>query len=197
MKVCLLALLVLAAAHASPVTYIYNGNGFTSFSGSPTETTADFVTVTLVFASALPANLSYVDESAGLQSWSISDGVNGFNQSTFNATLTAQLSTDGSGNITGEWNVDGLWTVVLPTTTEQLTTQNCPSHCGLSQDQFIYHDPGAAFPIFIPPSSRSATATPDANGWTTQGATPEPSTGWLLIGGALGLLSRRRYSRSS
>jgi hypothetical protein len=191
-SLCLLSFTALVAA-ASPVTYIYNGNGFTSFSGTPTETSANSLTVTLVFASVLPANLSWTDETAGIQSWSVSDGVNGFNQSTPGASMSAILSTDGSGNIAGEWDVSGARMISVPFPIEQLATANCSTHCGQAQDRFAYSDPGSGPPANIPPTSNTATAAANPNGWIPVATSaPEPSTAWLLVPGALALLMRRR-----
>jgi hypothetical protein len=192
---CFAAVLSPLPAVASTVTYIYTGNGFTSFSGSPGVNGSNYIQVTLVYNSVLPGGLSYAVETAGLQSWSVTDGVHTLSNTTPGTVgIGVNVSTDAQGNIIGEWAVNASKTSITGTDlqTMGLNTENCSSHCGNVVDQYTFNDSGSGFPP-IPPSSASASATANAAGWTTIGApTPEPATAWLLLAGPVLFIVRRR-----
>jgi hypothetical protein len=180
------------AAMASPVTYNYSGNVFTSFSSGAPVTGSNYIQITLEFASVLPGNLSFQDETGGLLYWWIGDGSEAIDSSYLGANLVAILSTDAAGNIVGEWSVMAVIMTILGShiTTLSFTSNNCAVHYGQFEDSVQYNDSA-------PPNISWSASTTPIDGWTPVSVAPEPSPTWLLIPGVVGLFVKSRYPRSS
>jgi hypothetical protein len=169
-----LAALACSSAHAS-VVYLYTGNGFNGFSGSPGVDGSNLISATLTFASPLAGGLSGFDASTTVQSWSITDGVHTLTSITPGVSIDDMfVSTDAGGNIIAQWNL------VINVGPEQLGTANCLGLCGEVVD-FYKHVPSDQAYVFNNPGI-----------WTTETA-PEPASAWLLLAGpALWIVRRRR-----
>jgi hypothetical protein len=172
-----LAALACSSAHAS-VVYLYTGNGFDQFTGSPGVDGSNFISATLTFDSPLAGGLSLFDASSTVQSWSITDGVHTLTSSTPGVTVSDMfVSTDAGGNIIAEW------LLYIHLGNEQLITEDCPGFCFSVSDK--YHD-----------ISDVAAVVGSPGIWTIETA-PEPSSAWLLLAGpVLWIVRRRRWSRS-
>ena len=103
----LVALLATASAFAA-TTYTYTGPAYTLVTG--TYTTSMQITGSFTTAAPLAPNLSDVDITGQVTSYSFSDGVNTYTNSDINARIFAfKVSTDASGTITYWGIVLKLW----------------------------------------------------------------------------------------
>jgi hypothetical protein len=136
--------------------------------------------------------LSFQDETGGLLYWRIDDGSEALESPDYGAYMVAILSTDAAGNIVGEWSVMAVITTILGShiTTLSFTSNNCVVHYGQFEDSVQYNDSA-------PPNIFWSASTTPIDGWTPVSVAPEPSPTWLLVPGAIGLLVKRRYPRSS
>jgi hypothetical protein len=184
-----------SVAFADPITLNYTGNHFTGFSGGVNPySTADFVSFSITYASPLLANQAQgsLIEPAIL-SWSFSDGLNTYTNTTLGARLFDNNSkvgfTDANGVFTN-WNFQvsfdtggQLGTVGMQTCNFDFAT----SHC---------HIDSATDPVSGLPSGQSPR---NPGTWTIAGATspvPEPSSMSFLIEGIAGLVLWPRLRRS-
>jgi hypothetical protein len=170
-----LAALACSSAHAS-VVYLYTGNAFDQFFGSPGVDGSNSISATLTFASPLAGGLSFFDASTTVQSWSITDGVHTVTSTTPGATIDEMyVSTDAGGNIIAQWDV-----LLSLGASPELLTANCPGICGgVAADKYV----GGLF--------TSADVTSNPGTWTTEAA-PEPASAWLLLAGPVLWFVRRR-----
>ncbi len=166
---------LLSAARAD-ITYTYTGNDFT-IATSP-YTKSDSVSGFFTLAAALGDNLS--NSSLAPATYSFTDGVQTFTNSSPPATVTFDVSTDGSGNITN-------WDIFLQNTSGPFSQTNTVST----------QNPGngviGAFPRDIANvpqgccgESQGANSF-DAGTWKASGGgtstVPEPRTiSWMLLG---------------
>src|SRR5215472_13484781 len=168
----------LSAPAEADYIYTYTGNNFTSFTGTIFGyfTTSDYVTITMDLSGPLDANLN-MSAPSGLVALTTADGKNTFYgpPSCCNETQTLLVSTDALGDIT-QWNISlqiagGIYE----------GAGSAPSSTGSETDVGWL---GGSFGI-----TDAYSYTPGT--WTLT-ITPEPSTGFLLSGGALGLAVIRR-----
>jgi hypothetical protein len=171
-----LAALACSSAHAS-VVYLYTGNDFNFFNGSPGVDGSNFISATLTFASPLAGGLSLFNASTTVQAWSITDGVHTLTSTTPGASIGNMIvSTDAGGNIIEQWAV-----YIDFGSIGHIETTDCPGFCGGAAD--VFH---ADSPDYADVGSNPGT-------WVTQTAVPEPGAAWLLLAGpALWIVRRRR-----
>ena len=144
-------------------------------------TTSDFITVSLTFASPLPANLNLETSNNGgdaLLSWTISDQNTTLSEGAGNYLDFAYFGTDASGKITG-WAISAL------------TNSTCNSNCwelgtyetagGTAESN---NDASDFFPDGDGGPDISAYNVYDSGTWTAASGAPEPATFGL---GGLGL----------
>jgi hypothetical protein len=174
-----LAALACSSAHAS-VVYLYTGNAFDNFVGSPGVDGSNFISATLTFDSPLAGGLVFFNASTTVQAWSITDGVHTLTSSTPGVSVGDMfVSTDAGGNIIAQWSL------LISLGTARLKSEDCPGFCGTVGDDYTDATALAA-------ASASSPGT-----WVTQAAVPEAGAAWLLAGPLLWIVRRRRYSRSS
>jgi hypothetical protein len=169
------------------VTYTYTGNPFTVIDGTQANmNSASYISVTLVFTSALPAGLFYVDVTSNLQSWSITNGHDGFDNRSASrgrsVTFSVVLSTDALGNIVGPWNIRAN-SVVHANPTQAIMqfsgTSNCASQCpSIPLDKFDYVE---SCPCAL--RSYGGSGAPNPNGWmpVSEAPAPEPLAASHLV----------------
>ena len=164
-------------AHGGTV-YDYTGNPFTLLFGTTGDNSSQSITATLVFPSLLSADLSSVDESSFVESWSITDGIHTLTSSDAGAVLdTLALSTDDAGDIVG-------WTFYAGSGPWWLTSSN---YLGSGpSDEYI------VTPGFNPDAAVSVTL----GVWNTE-SVPEPAGFGLLSGGFATLVFARRFTRTA
>jgi len=177
-------LLVFAAtSSAAPVTYTYTGNDFGPLNyGVPFLSYSDFISGSITFASALPDDLAYSDQSSAVLDWTFTDQVNTLSQAGGDYFDQMWFATDASGDII-QWEVQVVRQNVFaiePDIPTFFNTINIPSVqeqdlTNYSQSFYNSNDPGV---------------------WTE--STPEPSTAMMAsLGAAIPLFAvmRRKSSR--
>jgi hypothetical protein len=102
-----LMLLALAAVPAfADITYTYAGVNYVNIFGTPGETTANNISGSITFSSALPANMQLrnIQTLPAFVSWSFSDGVDTYSNNFDAFFSTIELGTDSFGNI-NTWGI--------------------------------------------------------------------------------------------
>lgn len=164
-------LLLLAAAGRNAnaqVTYTYTGNDFGPIYGTAL-TTSDFVSASFTFASPLADGLDFVEESANLLSWTVTDQINTLSMADADV-LGFELTTNGAGDITN-WEFLASTAVIppsgIPPNWLEIGSANYGTYVvDLSEFWLTQSDP-----------SWIASIPNDPGTWTTTtSAAPEPST---------------------
>jgi hypothetical protein len=179
---------------ASPVTYTYTGNDFTTATG-PDLTTSDSVTGSFTVASPLGDNLNGANIAGSALSYSFSDGPDTITNTTPNIGLcfcspTIDIWTDASGNI-NNWDVS---LTVGELGSENITTEDFDA--GIFRG-IVIEDSGTTDNT----GSDTASNTGDQGSWgpgVVASSTPEPGSLTLFGAGlaALAAAVRRRRSRT-
>jgi len=181
--VALVATAIAQAAHADPVTYVYESAPFNFFEGdySCSGGTGECgISITLTLAAPLAPNVTTLQSVAPL-SWSVSDGANTITNATPTLNVVVfQFATGPDAGITA-WNVEA--NSNFPSADgEHIETLGSGSQGGFSQDStaltigFGNRISDVAFIEF--------QGTPNPVTWHVA-TTPEPGTNGLLLVGAV------------
>ena len=149
---CAVGVLTAAAVQATPITYDYTGNPFTSVSGP--YTTSDKVTGFVTFATPLGANMPLTSETP--TAFSFSDGVQTITSANA-STSTFSFVTGPTGGIT-QWNVFA-GVISLGSASDSIRTSNLEGaeDVGMSQSRS-----GNGFNFGSPGVWSRSSAVPDA-----------------------------------
>lgn len=172
-------------AVASPVTYTYTGNAFNQFFGLTCPPDCG-ISGSFTLSSAIGDNFAGDVAVLGLTAFNFTDGSIDISSKDSPASAIITMQTNASGVIV-DWNIS-------------FQLGDCSSSCGILSTE---GPGGGGFDLALSIANEFAASADNMNDpgtWTmtTNGATPEPSSFFLLASGllSLGPLIRRRFAKS-